>query len=67
MVDPPTPDFDVVVVSAGIRVVVVTDAVVLGEEPTELDEQLASTIGSVKKAMAVIGFLEDLIAKLFPM
>ena len=66
MVDPPTPDFDVVVVAAGIRVVVVTDVVVVGEELAELDEQLASTNGSIT-TMTASGFLKDLIAKLFPM
>ncbi len=60
------PDFDVVVVSAGLRVVVVTDVVVVGEELAEFDEQLASTNGSITTT-TVIGFLKDLIAKLFPM
>ena len=59
------PDLDVVVVSAGFRVVVVTDVVVVGEELAEFDEQLASTNGSITTTRAS-GFLKDLTAKQFP-
>ena len=54
------------VVSAGLRVVVVTDPVVVGEELAEFDEQLTSSNGSIMTTTAS-DFLKDLIAKLFPM
>ncbi len=50
------------VVSAGLRVVVVPDATVVGEELVEFNEQLASTIGRVTAATAVSNFLSDLIS-----
>ena len=50
---------------AGPRVVVVTDAAVVGEELVGFDKQLASTNGSVATTTAS-GFLKDLISILFP-
>ena len=54
------PDFDVVVVSAGFRVVVVTGVVVVGAELAGFDEQPVRTTGSTA-TIRVDHFLESLI------
>ena len=54
------------VVSAGLRVVVVTDTVVAEEALAELDEQLTRANGSVATATMASKFHDDLISVRFP-
>ena len=60
------PDFDVVVVSAGFRVVVVTGVVVVGEELAGFDEQPVRTAGSTA-TIRVDHFLESFIELQYPL